>query len=63
MTNSLRATIHRLDPELPLANVLTMREIPFRVYKQSEIPNTHNERVCRRGTVIGVPGNLWCDFV
>jgi hypothetical protein len=27
MTNALRATIHKLDPELPLANVLTMREI------------------------------------
>jgi predicted permease len=27
MSNSLRATIQRLDPELPLANVLTMREI------------------------------------
>jgi predicted permease len=27
IANSLRATIHRLDPELPLANVLTMREI------------------------------------
>jgi len=27
MANSLRAAIHKLDPELPLANVLTMREI------------------------------------
>jgi putative ABC transport system permease protein len=27
MANSLQATIHKLDPELPLANVLTMREI------------------------------------
>jgi putative ABC transport system permease protein len=27
MANSLRSAIHKLDPELPLANVLTMREI------------------------------------
>jgi putative ABC transport system permease protein len=27
MANALRAAIHKLDPELPLANVLTMREI------------------------------------
>jgi len=27
MANGLRAAIHKLDPELPLANVLTMREI------------------------------------
>jgi predicted permease len=27
MANALRATIHKLDPELPVANVLTMREI------------------------------------
>jgi putative ABC transport system permease protein len=27
MANALRVTIHKLDPELPLANVLTMREI------------------------------------
>ncbi|MBV8847255.1 MAG: FtsX-like permease family protein [Bryobacterales bacterium] len=27
MANALRATIRKLDPELPVANVLTMREI------------------------------------